>query len=99
MLATPCKSSAGGSAAQSLSSTPSGASNSLEKLPVPTTVKPVGVPPPKQPLKPVETRDSASRGLRSPASALFDTTYQGGSAVDVFSAGGSNPCAPPAGYT
>ena len=31
--------------------------------------------------------------LRSPASALFETTYQGGPAVEVFSAHGSNPTA------
>ena len=31
------------------------------------------------------------KNLHSPASAMFDGTYQGGAAVDVFSAGGSNP--------
>ena len=42
-----------------------------------------------QKLKPVER--PRGEALRSPASALFDTTYQGGVSVEVFSAGGSNP--------
>ena len=36
---------------------------------------------------------SGRNTLRSPASALFDNTYQGGAAVEVFSAHGSNPTA------
>lgn len=36
-------------------------------------------------------RSHALRSSTSPASGLFDTTYQGGASVDVFSAGGSNP--------
>ena len=41
-------------------------------------------------LRPVDG-PRGERDSRSPASALFDTTYQGGAAVEVLSAGGSNP--------
>ena len=55
------------------------APSALDRVPVPT---------PTAKLKPV---DRPRAELRSPASALFDTAYQGGAAVEVFSAGGSNP--------
>ena len=55
---------------------------------------PLPIPPPSNrgsfkapPLVP----DTKTRTLTSPGTALFDTTFQGGPAVEVFGAGGSNP--------
>ena len=65
-----------------------GPSGRLEEWPTPT-VRRAAAPPRAPPPRDADT----SRALSSSGAALFDSTFQGGPAVEVFGASGSNPTA------